>query len=402
MSLPKLVLRTERMQPGDILLTRGAGAQSALIDFATRPTSPGIAGKPPGYSHAAIIISQSSTFESDGGIVGFRAIRGLGWIMLEGKDCYIAEIPGKPTFCRLYRHPLMGNVSPNLLRETFDSEIRNSWGKDYSEYHRLVRLAFPDVSTLGRTKNVVANAVALLEEWFIYDKLHGPFCSELIARIFSRLDLPLFNGTVAPDKVTPNALAQSNLSYLPDVVLDGSTVQGFRPEPDSGLIGLLDLLGEERGQQRRTTRAVEGVQQILDDLRKDSRHQLSLVLAYLEQQEPFVFRILSSAKNDAEVRRGRRLAIRYIDARSAVGQVALDNSSDAEEILTAFRKVRTFNCSLTRCLAIYASREFRGLRSVLKDDQAKITSARRKILLESREQIGEFQKNDLWFVSGLG
>ena len=72
--LPETVLRSDILEPGDVLLTQGSGLESKGIAI----LSGGI------FSHAALVVNQAMLFESDGGVIGHKAIRWLGWGEIDG------------------------------------------------------------------------------------------------------------------------------------------------------------------------------------------------------------------------------------------------------------------------------------------------------------------------------
>src|SRR5260370_38266326 len=103
--LPPLILRTELIQPGDVLLTRAVGLESKAIANLS-------GGK---FSHAALCINQAMTFESDGGVIGHKAIRWLGWATVGNGRSRLGHVFDAPLHCELYRHLVIGEISAERL-----------------------------------------------------------------------------------------------------------------------------------------------------------------------------------------------------------------------------------------------------------------------------------------------
>jgi hypothetical protein len=197
-NLPEVILRVELLRKGDVLLSRGRDPKSEVIAKFS-------GGQ---FSHAALCVSPQMTFESDMGVIGHRLIHILGTADV-GKDrTTVGEAPGQPEYCAVYRHPMMSQVSRRKFAKALALEMEESFGKDYSELYRLVELS--DLS-----EGVQSLAMRALRFWERNsEKIHGPFCSELVNRFFNRLGLPLFDDERPPNKVTPNALATASKLVL--------------------------------------------------------------------------------------------------------------------------------------------------------------------------------------------
>jgi hypothetical protein len=99
--LPGLLLRLDRVAPGDVLLSRGGGLESdAIAAFS--------GGK---FSHAALWIDPLTTLESNGGLIDPQRARCFGSAKLDGEQIVLGEIVGAPAACEVYRHDGMNSVS---------------------------------------------------------------------------------------------------------------------------------------------------------------------------------------------------------------------------------------------------------------------------------------------------
>lgn len=115
----------------------------------------------------------------------------------------------------VFRHPLFNNVAAEF-DGAVGTEITGSFGKGYSRYYRLVRLA--KLPAIIREPAVWVSW--LFETTVLKNKIPGPFCSELVARVYRRLRLPLFANNKSPRDVTPHDLAESELKPVADAVID--------------------------------------------------------------------------------------------------------------------------------------------------------------------------------------
>jgi len=203
MLLPAMVLRTDLLKAGDILLTRGGEKDSKRITlFSAGP-----------YSHAALLINSTMIFESDGGVIGCKRFRDLGRARIGSEVVPIAEIPGTPILCAVFRHPLFQTVSEETFSEALLQEMDASFGKDYSERYRLVKASWLPFGL----RHVASWCLFLRERRSLKDKIPGPFCSELVMRVFQRLKLPVFDSQMLPEETSPNDLLNTKRSNLRSV-----------------------------------------------------------------------------------------------------------------------------------------------------------------------------------------
>jgi hypothetical protein len=216
--LPPLMLRSDLILPGDILLTKSIEKESGLIAVLSGGD----------FSHAALVINQALTFESDGDIIGFRPISWIGWGSVYNEGTRLAQVAGNPAICAIFRHPDMGKISDANFAAALRQEMKESFRRNYSELYRLVRLA-------NLSAPVVSFATAAAKLYHHARKLEnqitGPFCSELVAKFFNRLDLKLFSDPLSPCDITPNRLANSPvLRNEKRLVVESSCVSDFSSE----------------------------------------------------------------------------------------------------------------------------------------------------------------------------
>ena len=115
---------------------------------------------------------------------------------------------------RVLRHPQMSDIAEESFQDALRSTMREHYGSDYSPLANLV----PNARSTPETMRRWASAILQL-----YDKYHdprrvdGPFCSELVATFFDRLNLALFVDRIPSDQVTPNRLADDTRCLLREV-----------------------------------------------------------------------------------------------------------------------------------------------------------------------------------------
>jgi hypothetical protein len=208
-------IRSAKTQPGDVLLTRSAGLQStAIAEFS--------GGR---YSHAALLTGGSFTYESDMDTIGFRRLRVLGWEDVGSSPVLLARVPDNPVLANVYRHRKISSRSREQINSALQAEMQESFGKDYSRFYRLINLAQVNIGL----RSLVSLIVKSGEEWYWTSKMPGPFCSELVARFFMRLGLPLFDTARHADQITPNHLSNSYLELQSECVVDATAISSFQP-----------------------------------------------------------------------------------------------------------------------------------------------------------------------------
>src|SRR5262249_41418430 len=107
--LRQQMVRVNALLPGDILLSLGSGLFSRLI----AKLSDGE------FSHASLCASPFMIFESDGEtLIGYKAFQTIGLAETRFGTGHLAEIPGEPKRCVVYRHPEMSGVAPGPVSES--------------------------------------------------------------------------------------------------------------------------------------------------------------------------------------------------------------------------------------------------------------------------------------------
>jgi hypothetical protein len=251
--------------PGDVLLTRSNATTAKLIAELS-------VGQ---FSHAALFTASNIIFESDGGLIGSKLLRRRGLAKDSWHPVPLEEIPGKTVVeAMVLRHPDMSNASA-CFNDALYTEMRDSLGRDYSQLHRLVRLA----SIPPSLHKPVEGAVSLFDAYFAANKIPGPFCSELVAKVYRRLDLPLFAGERPPESISPNDLARSRLQRVLGAVVDTA-------QP-----GALEFVSEDEGADYST------IASTFDDYKQIARNQLGVRGQVYEIEE-----LAASAQRATKVR----------------------------------------------------------------------------------------------------
>jgi Orthopoxvirus protein of unknown function (DUF830). len=338
----------EALRAGDILLTLGSEKKSAAIAQFSKGQ----------YSHAALCLNQSVIFESDGGLIGDKLLQNLGSAIIDTKRVFLSGIPGNPVQCAVYRHPDIDTVSSVRFEEAMGQEMSESYGKDYSEKYRLVPLA-----QCGPVMKRLLDAYFRFEHRSKYaDSISGPFCSELVAKFYERLQLPLFSEAKRPDQISPNDLANSALERRDDVVLRSNELtELWSPDMNNklhlwsegnplaelfhyqhGVRRNITLVNEWGNRQRRNTRDA------LDAIIKQAEEPVLAVSDHLAQVGTCVGLI-----NDGIIRRASRLARRSLEIAAELLEIAQNPEQDLERLFVAMQRAQAARCSLLRCETLF-------------------------------------------------
>ncbi len=206
---PSFVIRAGMIQPCDVLLSFGGGKMSRMIVALTGSSK--IRDPKNGYSHAALCVSTSYTYESDGGLIGSRPIYPLAYdLNAEDEQAQLSLAPGDPLHFQLFRHPQMEHQSKAKV-EAAEEKLRNgTFGANYSKLSRLATIAkaSPVQKSLILFYSKARDAATLQRA------VHSLFCSELVATFFQHLGLQLFSDNRQPHLATPNDLADSKQCFL--------------------------------------------------------------------------------------------------------------------------------------------------------------------------------------------
>jgi hypothetical protein len=129
------------------------------------------------------------------------------------------EQPGRPTvwaaafprYRRLVvlRHPGLAALSPDEILAAAERLRETEFYRAYARWERLV-----DASTIpGPWKPSARSLLRLLDRRKIYDP--GVFCSELVAKFYAEVGLPLFDHELSSGEVSPGRLASADCRLIP-------------------------------------------------------------------------------------------------------------------------------------------------------------------------------------------
>jgi hypothetical protein len=202
-------VRLDKLRAGDVMLTRGRGIESGFIAL--------LGGGQ--FSHASIWLPQPnrssapelgsprgqlSLLEADDYGVGFGLVNSF-LLSIDEKTTYhvasLSQVCGTPIM--LLRHPRLSEVNESV----FDSAVKRlAEEEQYRHYASLHRLLGASV-----LPPILQKAVGLTITPASYLGKHpsdkGSFCSELVAKFFAQVSLPLFEIDKSPELVSPNHLA---------------------------------------------------------------------------------------------------------------------------------------------------------------------------------------------------
>jgi hypothetical protein len=207
-----LLLRQDLVRSGDVLLTYGRGSESKTIAAVT-------SGE---FSHAAVFISPLDLLESFD-LVAHSSIDPVGQAVIQGKRVFLARLPHDPLRATLWRHPSADAVSRERFAKAYSRLLEEQLGMDYPPRDRLVHLAQVPTFLKDRLKKHYHGRAQT--------PIPGDFCSQLVARFYEYLKVPLFDDRRGPDKVSPNHLAECKLTQVAGAILGLRDVPGFKPQP---------------------------------------------------------------------------------------------------------------------------------------------------------------------------
>lgn len=204
----------DQVQAGDVLLTRGISRGATVVAIASGGS----------YSHAAIWLPLAGASDGAGATRGrgWSAVNliesdplGVGSTLLEvlhlsrdgGPTRLAARLPGVRT-AMLLRHPEMAGVPDQTLAAAVDALANSEFYKSYTARERLADA----VNLPAGLKPIVRRGLALANP---QDVTPGLFCSELVAKFYADLPLPLFDTSAAPAEVSPSRLAAPGSRLFP-------------------------------------------------------------------------------------------------------------------------------------------------------------------------------------------
>ena len=197
----ELFLRSDLLQPGDVILTAETSASSKTVRYST--------GGP--YSHAMLVIDELNRFDKCGSGIRCVPARIDKCEIHNGQVRWFNAISSHLRF-DVFRHPDLESLGPDEQQELSKrmSEFVMTWGM--SEY-RLERLAKARTRTnLQKPIRLLARVVSSFR-WF-GTPVSGPFCSELVAMFFQEIGVELFDQPTEPSFVNPSMLSDSESNLV--------------------------------------------------------------------------------------------------------------------------------------------------------------------------------------------
>lgn len=346
-TLPRFVLRSDLLLPGDVLLTRPKATTAKLIAGLS-------AGR---FSHAALFVASNMIFESDGGLIGYKLLRRSGWAKDSRHPVSLEEIPAKNVAeATVLRHPRMSSAS-TCFDDALSTEMSEALGKDYSQLRRLVRLA----SIPRHLLKPVEGAVSLLDAYLAANKVPGPFCSELVAKVYRRLDLPLFDDESLPESISPNDLARSRLQRVLGAVVDTAqpgTLE-FESEcegPDySTMASTFDAFKQYARRQHGIRKQSDEFEALAASVQRESKVQMNELISGFGQMLGGIRPMLINATG-GDLARANRLSEAALDLSQDLVQLAgKDSTTNPQDYQLVLDRLSKFNCRYMRTNALSVS-----------------------------------------------
>jgi hypothetical protein len=226
-----LFLRFDLIQPGDVLLTRSASREALAIAGATVGVTAALWGG--GFSHAALWIPYRNEdvarvipdhtglllAEADDFGVGITRLC-LKSIKPANEAMNALVIPMfNTTQGKLLRHPKLKTLKLGAVLSASEWLQETEFFRAYSSLGRLADAAhfYPTFKPFLRSLLICREAVddALV---------HGAFCSELVAKFFDRLQLPLFADNRPASSISPSDLDNSCLVEVDGAILSADNI----------------------------------------------------------------------------------------------------------------------------------------------------------------------------------
>jgi hypothetical protein len=212
-------VRFSQIKAGDVLLIKSSGKSSDLIKAFSKG---GL------YSHAAIWlpINPGSPYlvltESEDAGVGPTFLARGEYVTENGVEGYDPFVPDVEK-ADVYRHPALAAMDPESLARAAHQLAREEFFFGYSKLERLAGA----VDRFRSLRPLIAFGLQVIDT---RDRNleAGVFCSELVARYFEILGVPLFDSFGRPEEISPSALAASKLSKQDDLLIETSALASFR------------------------------------------------------------------------------------------------------------------------------------------------------------------------------
>ncbi|MDP1874828.1 hypothetical protein [Phenylobacterium sp.] len=262
----------------------------------------------------------------------------------------------------LLRHPQLAAMSPDLILSAAERLRAQEFYRAYSLYERLARVSF-----LGPLWHpILRRALRLIDRRRAYDP--GAFCSELVAKFFQELDVPLFHHHLEPASVSPSRLIALDcrlvLASAQPVIWEESldvhdVATGVIPSNAGGIARatLLPRQVRQHEAMQKVTSAVEvfnkGFEAVGAERREDAR-AASAVRAQLIQSQAFE----GGTWHPAVIHASAARLLRRVDALQQLEHALADLESGPDWLSTlpAQFALREFAAMLGRELSFQASR----------------------------------------------
>lgn len=198
-------IRAEMLQPLDVILLRGK-----------RPFEKKTAGYLGGsYSHAEIVVNKTMRFDSVKYGIRFRPVK-FSKCKAHDNHIYFLEKIDKFAIFDVYRHKNLKDINKNRL-EVFQRDLIETLIPFHLDQYPSVKTFHGIINKLRPDKMIFAKILLKAYEPVEGKKIiPGPFCSELVAKVFDYLKLELFSSDQEAKLISPNDLAKSKLQKLED------------------------------------------------------------------------------------------------------------------------------------------------------------------------------------------
>jgi hypothetical protein len=380
LKLPARFLRYTELQPGDVLLTRGSGFDSKTIAKLS-------GGE---FSHAAIVVNQALTYESDGDIIGHRRLwRGTG--VVAGKQEVLLHLKTNPNQLAVFRHPHLQSLPTGSFAAALAIEFKHSFGLDYSPLYRLVALAdMPD-----KLKPILATALKFYEQKTLPQQVSGPFCSELVSRVYESMGLALFNVAKPSQEISPNQLSESNLELRNEIVVSSDSVIDYRPSEQPRDDSALNTLAH----WRRGTRLMELSADNLTDFVSSQQNKLQIDLMELQNAVDNSIRIALQLYSNVQANGSQGLKewtqrlcegfLEFTALLSAARTQSRELGRVPKYMLELNQVSILLSLALTRCSGIFGSQTLKRAITISKGstERVRLSSARKKLLKNHRQLL---------------
>jgi hypothetical protein len=215
-------LRLDKVQIGDILLTRGRFLSSS-----------GIALLGGGYySHAAVFVASRPSkrspsqplvpqlIESEDLGTGYTDLNELTMRIDGGDPESVASIPGRPVAAILLRHPALAGLGRDILEKASEKISKQLW-LDYPPWARLVGAIGAPPTVARQLRRFLGKIEPAVDPISV-----GSFCSQLVAQFYEQLPADLLKVKTAPCDISPNLLIGDNTNLVPvkGAIIDGSAI----------------------------------------------------------------------------------------------------------------------------------------------------------------------------------